>query len=389
VDGAQEVRLTSGPCHDLLLDWYGDGILFQSTRGGTPGVWHLPIEQGRAAGPPSLLRADTWGHSPIGVAGDAYVFGVVAERPTLYTAAVDLAASQLTSTPTALEDPYGGRSNFGWDWSPDGRSIAHVVRTSGARPQLIIRSRAGEEVRRIRLELRSAARIRWADDGATVFVSGSDLAGQNGIHRVEIESGSLETVLGSGDLTQPVYGTEFDVSPDGRTIYLNTQAGENAPIHLVAFDLRNREERRLARQGHRGTVARSPDGSRLAIANQNSEGVRNINVMTIDGGRLEPVYDLSPPPGRQGYVDVWSIDWTPDGESLVVRLLGPGGGLLQIPLDGAEPRHVEGIDQLYWRPVRLSPDGRQLIYMAGRTRGEIWVMENITEAAAAGSPGTR
>jgi Tol biopolymer transport system component len=175
-------------------------------------------------------------------------------------------------------------------------------------------------------------------------------------------------------------------SPAGSRSYLDITAGGNTPMYVIAFDLQSRAERNLGEVSWPGHVARSPDGSALAIQAPVVEDVRHVSVMTLDGGKVEPVFDLSPPAGRQGFVDLRGLDWTPDGEAVIVQILGAGrGGIWKVPLHGGDPQRVEGIEALYWRPVRLSPDGRNLAFMAGRTRGEIWVMEGITDGVGSGS----
>jgi TolB protein len=93
LDGTYEARIVDGPGVDRLLGWHpGGDIFFRSDRGGTPGVWRLPMSDGRAAGPAELVRADMLGVEPLGFAEGRFYYGVSVNPTRLYIAPVDLGA---------------------------------------------------------------------------------------------------------------------------------------------------------------------------------------------------------------------------------------------------------------------------------------------------------
>jgi hypothetical protein len=68
--------------------------------------------------------------------------------------------------------------------------------------------------------------------------------------------------------------------------------------------------------------------------------------------------------------------WTPDGRALLVeRLRGATREFLLVPVDGSAPRKAD--IPLTGFGHRLSPDGRQLAYVVGAGRMEVWVLENF------------
>lgn len=90
------------------------------------------------------------------------------------------------------------------------------------------------------------------------------------------------------------------------------------------------------------------------------------------------------------------MPWTPDGRSLFVWLVpeDPACGashacqteLWQVPTDGGSARklavNLDGAIGGQLGKLRLSPDGRQLAYVAGRSyQRETWVLENFLPPA--------
>ena len=92
VDGSEETRLLGGPSNDLFPLWSPDGgsVLFSSDRGGSPGLWALPVADGAAAGEPRLLRSDLGRFLPLGVTeAGAVVLGRRRGGVDIRVAAVD------------------------------------------------------------------------------------------------------------------------------------------------------------------------------------------------------------------------------------------------------------------------------------------------------------
>ena len=95
-----------------------------------------------------------------------------------------------------------------------------------------------------------------------------------------------------------------------------------------------------------------------------------------------------------GELDVVPMPWTPASDAVIVRKFATprdastrGGELWLIPLNGEAPRKLE-VDlsaavggQL--GKIRLSPDGKQLAYVVGKSyRTETWVLENFLPKGA-------
>jgi Tol biopolymer transport system component len=395
VDGTYEATMVDDPASDGLLGWHPDGaILFYSRRGGSLGVWRLPMADGRPAGPAELVRADMLGVEPLGFAGGRFYYGVNVNPPRLYTASVDFETGRMVGAPITVEDPARIRVN-GWDWSPDGNFLAYSGSVPGAGGSLVvIRSDRGEEVRALRLELGATRRIRWTPDGGSLIVFARDDKGRRGFHRIDLETGSYTTIVRDDQLDHPTPRGDFDVSADGRTIFFATHPPDTDRWTLVAYDIESGTARSItpAEWRMRGeamswiyaAVSASPDGSRLAIvAPDTASNDRLIGTIPTDGGPFTPLARVDDGDLIQG------PEWSADGRFVVFSTgrLGTRGWEAWktwiVPADGAEARPLELVEDHDDGRVRLHPDGRRITFRAGDSRGEVWVMDGLGQSAMA------
>ena len=159
--------------------------------------------------------------------------------------------------------------------------------------------------------------------------------------------------------------------------------------------LRVRSRSRLLRlAGRRGDVpddrtlagsggATSPDGSRLAFVTQGSRWNGGwVGTMPASGGAVTELFEVPPD------THVHAVQWTPDGRSLLYTTRGGGQDEVEsaaswsIPADGGEARRVRLVDPLDPQNPRLHPEGRSIAFMAGESRGEVWVMEGLDESTS-------
>ena len=102
--GGAEIPLVADPSDDKVLGWMPDGksILFSSNRSGTYDAWLLPVENGKAAGPPRLAKrnigVDAW---PLGFTRDsAFYYGRRTGSSDMYMVTLDQATSKPAGEPT-------------------------------------------------------------------------------------------------------------------------------------------------------------------------------------------------------------------------------------------------------------------------------------------------
>lgn len=390
VDGGYEATIVDHPATDRLLGWHPDGsILFHSDRGDTPGIWRLPMAEGEPTGPAERVKGDVWTVEPLGFAGDDFYYGIGVNPPRFYTAPIDLEKGAV-GTPVAVDDPTRVQIRA-WDWSADGKLLAYAGSTAGERAALfgrgalmvVIRTDKGEELQTLQLDLVGPGRVRWAPDGESLFVWARDPKDRRGFHRIHLDSGSYETVLRGDVLGDPPLNGHFAISPDGTKLWFVRRDGDarEGYLTLVEHDFEAGTLRPVTpiEPSDDGSVAVSPDGSRLAIvAPRSPRGA--IGTIPVEGGTPTELFRV-PPDTR-----VMELDWTHDGAAIVFSTLVGSDPETELktwalPASGGAPRLVRLPPHVNPREMSLRPDGGRIGFLAGETRGEVWVMEGLgTEA---------
>jgi Tol biopolymer transport system component len=390
LDGSSEQRIVESPAVDRLLDWHPDGgILFQSDRDGTPGIWRVPMADGRPEGPPELLKADIWGVEPLGSGEHAFYYGVDVEVPRLYSASLDLDRGIITGTPTPISDPTEIQVH-GWDWSPRRDYLAYSGQIRGAAGSLIATATSnGEQGESVRVDLEATDRITWSPDGTSVIVSTMDSRGRPGFFSVELASGSVSPVLLNSHVERSIPTGHFALSPDGATLFfgvVDPEKSGNEWLTIVAHDLESGEQTDLAEAVWPGRISRSPGGASLAVVIPGPGGGAAVGVLPVSGGKPRVLYEL--PAGSY----VGDLEWTPDGRSIAF-LEQPsepgnvsGARFWVVDLDGGEPQRVDLGEHLQAGALAIHPDGRHIAYRAGQSRGEVWVMEGLGSNVGALTP---
>lgn len=399
VDGTRDTRIVGGPATDRLLGWHPDGsILFHSTRGRTPSVFRLPMADGQPAGPPQLVKEDMWQVEPIGIAGSDLYYGVDVNPQRFYTAPIDLETGRLLGPPIAIGDPTRIQIRA-WDWSPDGRLLAYAGSTGGLRADLfgrgptmvVIRSDGREDGPPIYLDLGRPSRLRWAPDGNSLIIWAKDAKGRRGFHRIDLETGTYSTILRGEALGDAPRNGYFDISPDGQTLWFARRDVHESTVRmtLVAYDLETGTSRTVAPidSTDGGLVSVSPDGTLLAVVAPGSpRGV--ISTIPVEGGAATPLFPIPE------NTTVWQLEWTRNGTRIVfnTRQLGssPWGPWKTwvVPADGGDARPLQLGEHVSAREMSLRPDGGRIGFLAGESRGEVWVMEGLGAARAETTTGS-
>jgi Tol biopolymer transport system component len=384
-DGSRDEVVVDGGAVDRLLDWHPDGfLLFHSDRGGSPGVWRLPMADGRATGPAVLVKADMWGVEPLGSGPDRFYYGVDVSPPRLQMATLDLEAGALITEPVSLVDP-SELEVTGWDWSPDGEYLAYSATRPGTSGSVIgFVSSGGTDRQTIRLDLAATGQIRWGTDGTSIVLATVDDKAREGFYRVDLRSGEV-TLLHR--FTGTTAG-HFDLSPDGRTLFYGVPRPDRTSdtwLMLVARDLETGKERDVGEIGWPGRLEVSPDGSRVAAvvhdpSRRDYEG--SMGTLPVDGGAPTPLH------GHPAGSGPAALTWTPDGSSILYFTYRPiedaanrDVTLWRAQANGEATVPVRLIDHVDPAKLALHPDGRNLAFMAGESRGEVWVMEGFEGAS--------
>lgn len=383
VDGSYETPLIKHPADDLLVGWTPDGrnILFISDRSGSFDLWAVRVAEGKLIGEPELIKKDTGRLWPMGFTNESsFFYGVDTSMEDVYIAMLDLEKGKLTAPPAKASQRFMGSNNYP-DWSPDGKYLAFVsIRLPGpdrigSRVLCILSLETGKQ-RELSLQLKSFGRPRWSPDGRSILFSGTDIKDRPGLYTVNPQTGKT-TLLWQREPETRIFGIEW--APDGKEIFFAHIDWPKKISHILRYDLATRQQKEIYRQNVPTIIrifALSPDGKQLAFEESNC-----LRVIAADGGEARDLLKVQPQEGLS------SIAWTIDGKEIIFsKALSPANlqeqtcELWRIPAEGGEPQKLglamDRIDNL-----RVHPDGKRIVFVAGQYRAEVWVMENFLKKA--------
>lgn len=389
LDGRHKTPLVDATSDDYLLGWAPDGghVLFCSDHTGTPGVWLLPVRDGRPEGAPKLALPDAWNVLPIGFVRDGgYYYGVKTGAPDIYVATLGADHRSVVAPPTlAVSRGPGGSASP--SWSPDGQYLAFIRRHLPR--SLAVRSLESGEVRELGLGegLMPWGTPRWTPDGGSLVLTARDESASTGAYGLDLQTGRTELLVAEGI---GFAGESIDLSRDGRFLYYASAVGDdgepaaNYGRRVFRKDLAGGATEEVYEAAHQiGYVAISPDGSSLAVAIHRlvEEGPGSqILVLPAAGGLARELTPFTPGIG------ISSITWTPDSRAILYAMYridsakDPAdwsGGVWRVAAVGGEPEPIglemDGLIQ----NLRFHPDGRRLALVSQRTSFELWVMEGF------------
>ena len=260
------------------LDWLpgGEQLVFASHRGGTSGLWRVPVKgnhepewittasEGTTLRHPSLARqgsrlayaqqasqVNVWKVSnptdysrftttrllsstqsdtdpSIAPSGDRIAFASRRSgHPEIWTARADgSAAAQLTS--------FEGPLTHSPRWSPDGNQIAFVSRRNGSSDIFVVRASGGPP-QRLTTSLAEDLMPRWSHDGSAIYFA-SSRTGNWESWRISVQGDSAEQVTEGGGLTaqeSPDGALLYFIRPDTTGLWAATLSDATLPISVT------------------------------------------------------------------------------------------------------------------------------------------------------------
>jgi Tol biopolymer transport system component len=369
--------LVCHPANDRLAGWSPDGryVLFASDRRSSQDAWLIAVSGGQPQGEPILVRSNLGEHSEaLGFTkSGAFIFSGGTGGRDVFSAKLDIQKGKLLSNPEEAAGSNLG-SNWGPDFSRDGKSLAYVTGQGG----IAIQSLETTDKKTIKpdYEIRRAGRmygLRWAPDGRSFVVTGVDRQGRESLLRINSLTGEANVLLNAvcGDTPPP-----FDLSPDGNKIfYLGRPTGGS--VHV--WDLESGKERQLD-SVNAWSLAVSPDGEQLAFFGSfGKPEPGGLFIMPSTGGSPRLLVEVKE---RRG-----AVAWTPDGSQLLYAVSSKSSDdakkatlryeLWRVSSKGGEPQKLGLMANGMIMSLRVHPDGQRIVYGRSWSSPEIWVMENF------------
>jgi Tol biopolymer transport system component len=378
---------------EVPIRWLTDAVLlFQSSRGGSPGIWRQQVNAGRPQGEPRLVRGDLWSLDDAHITADGRVFYCVnAGDRDVFTVNFNPATGRATSQAVSVSRK-PGEDYSGPQFSPDGKYVAFLKRERNGVGfvKILIRSLASDEVREFTPKVFSPGGLRWMPGSQALALSAADRDNRPKVYRFDLRT---------GEATEIVSGSNSPVafSPDGRTVYYSSlrmfptvPLDDSTPSRVFARDLVTGRERVLyapPRDRWAQPLALSNDGKTLAAAwiAKTPSGRVPVGAVAISTETGAIRHLSSNVPSDSMMQGVRAMGFTPDQRSQIIighaKDSAKTMSLWRVPLAGGSPVALGPAPRAIEYNGRqaagswLSPDATRLVYVAGEIRQELWLLD--------------
>jgi Tol biopolymer transport system component len=386
-DGSQESAVVQNPADDTNPVWSPDGsqILFLSDRTGVRGLWTLPINHGKPAGPEQSIKASFGGNFLIGMSrAGALFYSVSGSVVNIYTAQLDHTGRPIHAPQDEVETFLN--HNWGPRFSPSGGALAFESPRGGL-PCVVIRNlKTGQErsisMAPLQLGLFGTGPKWFPDEHSVLLIGRAPQRPRWAFYRLDLTSGQFNLIQ---KLTNGGFQA-FDLSPDGKTLFFTEDANGDHQAgvkRIVRVDLASGQEKVLAQGAWYMGISVSPDNRQIAYVLSHTGGNPGaVYVMPAEGG-----------PAREIYKDKYWYDgtrfsnpaWTPDGRFLLFSkgndVNGKTSSIWKVPVSGG-PAQVVLSAKGQIRSPQLASDGKALTFSANGGTSEIWTLANFLPQAA-------
>jgi Tol biopolymer transport system component len=372
-DGSSETEVVKTSGTNRSPVWTPDGkhLLFISDRSGSPALWSVAIEDGKASGVPSLVTSDL---------GNGRVASKAVTRSGSYQYVLE--QEGLEQIFISAIDPAGRKIDRGTRgslagtspaWSPDGKSLAFKRRhhvndysVDQSSYDLVVHSLETGDERTFptALGFTGGGQPQWFNDGKAILTGLEGSRPRNpGFYRVDLASGEWKEV--SVAMTA--------LSPDDKTRY-----GFFSDGTVRAYDLATGTQRQIF--STHPTLLRglrlSPDRRTLAIQYGDLPGPRShLGTVGVEDGKFRELLAL---PARLD-----ALGWTNDSQTILFgqRNLGDKTRIMRMPSQGGTPEFT-GIEAEGWiGSMDISPDGSRIAFNAKMyPPSELWSLDNVLSA---------
>ncbi len=393
IGAEQPLRLTTDPARDGSPAWSPDGTRIAFIRdapGGGSEVRLIP-----PTGGPERRLGEVQGlaHQGLTWSPDGRFLAVVdrsspGDRLGIFL--LDAASGvkrRLTSSST--------NSDILPSLSPDGRTVAFNRTLLGRGPFVHVAPVAGGEPRELAPTRFPRGRLAWIPGGREILFAAVPAAGDGGPPKPSSAgraAASLWRVPADGGQARPLAGSEgavdVAVSGDGhRLVY----SQETMDLDIWRLDLRRRgspgeaQTRLIASTKDDANPQFSPDGQRVAFASTRSG---NFEIWVADGqaGHLLQLTSF----GRDGYAG--SPRWSPDGKAIAFDFSAGDTDNVDVYVmsaSGGTPRRVTTSPVIDATPT-WSRDGRWIYFGSNRTgQWQVWKVPSSGEESGSARQVTR
>ena len=331
-------------------------------------------------GEPERLKTDFGNCWLTGFTRDGSLYyGASFPESDIYLAGLDAATGKMTSEPKRVNEHGLGTSWGRIAWLPDGKSLSFWSRRDG-RDALVVHGLATGEERELWEHAIGVGHgySGWFPDGS---VMSWEESGQVRIFR-RLDGVTLKEQT-SWTTPDTPSGERVGFSRDLMTMFIaqrdaSVPCGDQNRICtyvILARDIQTAKDRQLCRftAAAVGNLSRavSPDGRDLAIlVRYRDHG--SVMIVPTAGGSPREIY-------RNEDAPIASLDWAQDGAHVLAFASAGGsvgGELWSFPVKGGPPQK-SSLHMRFNGAAAVSPDGRQIAFVGGSRRPEVWTMPGL------------
>ena len=258
----------------------------------------------------------------------------------------------------SIEKLFTIRRVGGTAWSPDGKQIAFMSNFTGRNNLWLVPAEGGWPVQLTISDQRQASPA-WSPDGRWIaYISDHDGDEQWDIFLVSPANGDVINLTNTPAISEesPAW------APDSRHLAYQVKPQTSSTYEIDVMDILTRKVRHLttgtaANLGNNSPIW-SRDGKRIAYTQQHAAGKdSNVFVAEVASGKSTLV---TPHEGEHNFS---AADWSPDGKKLLITSNASNGydnvGLLDVA-----SKRIEWLTQDKWEVAAgtFSPDGRQVTW---------------------------
>ena len=216
IENKEQYEVVSHPSENIVCGWTPDGtnLVFISDRTGINTIWSVPVEGGKVAGAPEILKTDiSQAITPIRLtAHGSFYYALYVGGRDVFTADINWEETEPFGPPEKISFQYQG-SNRTAAWSNDGSYIAYTASRKQKHPYfsnaVIIHNVETGHERSIILDVRMIFDfIRWSPDNQSIVIGAVYFRDRQQRQALLILNST------SGEVTDTIEGGIYDFFPD-------------------------------------------------------------------------------------------------------------------------------------------------------------------------------